>query len=60
MPENPTKLLPQLLSAARLDQIDHWIAKYPAEEKQFSSNSRFDDCAGGEGLFNSRIHGCSC
>ncbi len=33
MPENPTKLLPQLLSAARLDQIDHWIAKYPAEEK---------------------------
>lgn len=34
MSDNSTKLLRQLLSSARMDEIDHWINKYPAEEKQ--------------------------
>lgn len=28
------KLLPQLMTAERMADIDHWIAKYPAEQKQ--------------------------
>lgn len=34
MPDNSTQLLRQLISPARVDEIDHWIAKYPKEEKQ--------------------------
>ncbi|ARG96397.1 NADH-quinone oxidoreductase subunit NuoE [Legionella micdadei] len=34
MPDNSTKLLRQLITSARVDEIDHWIAKYPSEEKQ--------------------------
>lgn len=34
MSEHPAKLLPQLLSSARIEEIDCWVAKYPAEEKQ--------------------------
>ncbi|KTD28098.1 MULTISPECIES: NADH-quinone oxidoreductase subunit NuoE [Legionella] len=34
MPDNSTKLLRQFIPSARIDEIDHWIAKYPAEEKQ--------------------------
>ncbi len=33
MPDNSEKLL-QYVSAAGIEHIDHWIAKYPAEEKQ--------------------------
>ncbi|QDP71742.1 NADH-quinone oxidoreductase subunit NuoE [Legionella israelensis] len=34
MSENSAKLLNQLVSAEAMKNIDHWIAKYPAEEKQ--------------------------
>src|ERR1700721_765554 len=34
MSDNSTKLLRQFISSARMDEIDHWVAKYPAEEKQ--------------------------
>ena len=32
--ENSTKLLSQFISQPGIDEIDHWIAKYPPEEKQ--------------------------
>lgn len=31
---NSTKLLCQFISPARVDEIDSWIAKYPADQKQ--------------------------
>lgn len=34
MSENSAKLLRQFVSSAGMDEIDHWIAKYPAEQKQ--------------------------
>lgn len=34
MSENSAKLLCQLVSRERMDDIDNWIAKYPAEERQ--------------------------
>lgn len=34
MSDNSTKLLRQFLSSAAMDEIDHWISKYPVEEKQ--------------------------
>lgn len=34
MPENSTKLLRQFVSSTRLEDIDRWVAKYPADEKQ--------------------------
>jgi NADH-quinone oxidoreductase subunit E len=34
MLENNRQPLCQLVSAERLQHIDHWIAKYPSEEKQ--------------------------
>ena len=34
MSNNLTKLLRQFISSVRIDEIDSWIAKYPAEEKQ--------------------------
>lgn len=34
MPENTTPHLSQLLSVQGLQKVDHWIAKYPAEQRQ--------------------------
>lgn len=34
MSENSAKLLHQFVSAKGMEEIDHWIAKYPAHEKQ--------------------------
>ncbi|MBA2657532.1 MAG: NADH-quinone oxidoreductase subunit NuoE [Tatlockia sp.] len=34
MPDNSTKLLRQFVSSASMDEIDHWISKYPPEERQ--------------------------
>ncbi|MFC3908919.1 NADH-quinone oxidoreductase subunit NuoE [Legionella dresdenensis] len=34
MAENSDKLLCQFVSAERIKDIDHWIAKYPADQKQ--------------------------
>jgi NADH-quinone oxidoreductase subunit E len=34
MLENSTMQLQQCISSKGLDEIDHWISKYPAEEKQ--------------------------
>ncbi|WP_028373246.1 NADH-quinone oxidoreductase subunit NuoE [Legionella lansingensis] len=34
MSENSAKLLHQFVSPAGIDEIDHWIAKYPPDEKQ--------------------------
>ncbi|MCA0404105.1 MAG: NADH-quinone oxidoreductase subunit NuoE [Proteobacteria bacterium] len=34
MSENSAKLLHQLVSAKRMAEIEHWVAKYPAEERQ--------------------------
>lgn len=34
MSESNEKLLHQLISAESVKEIDHWIAKYPAEERQ--------------------------
>lgn len=34
MSENSAKLLPQFLSAKGMDEIDNWVSKYPADEKQ--------------------------
>lgn len=34
MSENSAKLLSQLVSAKAIKEIDHWIAKYPKEQRQ--------------------------
>ncbi|CEK11982.1 NADH-quinone oxidoreductase subunit NuoE [Legionella hackeliae] len=34
MSENSAKLLRQFVSSAGMDDIDHWIAKYPVTERQ--------------------------
>ncbi|KTC91710.1 NADH-quinone oxidoreductase subunit NuoE [Fluoribacter dumoffii] len=34
MSDNSAKILQQLVSAQRIKDIDHWIAKYPADQKQ--------------------------
>ncbi|MCC5791998.1 MAG: NADH-quinone oxidoreductase subunit NuoE [Legionellaceae bacterium] len=34
MSESSAKLLTQYLTAGRIKAIDHWIAKYPADQKQ--------------------------
>lgn len=34
MSDNSAKLLRQFISSARMEEIDHWIVKYPVEEKQ--------------------------
>ncbi|ASQ44857.1 NADH-quinone oxidoreductase subunit NuoE [Legionella clemsonensis] len=34
MSDNSAKLLRQFVSSAGMDEINHWIAKYPATEKQ--------------------------
>lgn len=34
MSDNSAKLLHQYVTAERIKEIDHWIAKYPADEKQ--------------------------
>ncbi len=34
MSENSAKKIHQLVSAERMQDIDHWIAKYPADERQ--------------------------
>ncbi|TAL66091.1 MAG: NADH-quinone oxidoreductase subunit NuoE [Legionella sp.] len=34
MPVNSAKILPELMSKSSIDDIDHWIAKYPADQKQ--------------------------
>jgi NADH-quinone oxidoreductase subunit E len=34
MSDNSTKLLRQFISATGMDDVDHWISKYPAEERQ--------------------------
>ncbi|WP_010652390.1 NADH-quinone oxidoreductase subunit NuoE [Fluoribacter dumoffii] len=34
MSDNSAKMLQQLVSAQRIKDIDHWIAKYPADQKQ--------------------------
>jgi NADH-quinone oxidoreductase subunit E len=34
MSDNSAKLLHQFISSAGIDEIEHWIAKYPTEEKQ--------------------------
>lgn len=34
MSENSAKILHQLMSAKRMQEINHWIAKYPADQKQ--------------------------
>ncbi|WP_028389096.1 NADH-quinone oxidoreductase subunit NuoE [Legionella fairfieldensis] len=34
MSDNSAKLLRQFVSSARMEDIDHWVAKYPANEKQ--------------------------
>ncbi|WP_019215907.1 NADH-quinone oxidoreductase subunit NuoE [Legionella tunisiensis] len=34
MSENSAKLLRQFVSSVGMDEIDHWIAKYPADQRQ--------------------------
>lgn len=34
MSENSAKILHQLMPAKRMSEINHWIAKYPADQKQ--------------------------
>ena len=34
MSDNSAKILHQLVSAQRMQEIDHWIAKYPDDQKQ--------------------------
>lgn len=34
MSDNSTKLLRQFISSAAIDDIDHWVSKYPTEERQ--------------------------
>ncbi|KTD42585.1 NADH-quinone oxidoreductase subunit NuoE [Legionella parisiensis] len=34
MSDNSAKILHQLVSASRIKDIDHWIAKYPKDQKQ--------------------------
>lgn len=34
MSDNSAKILHQLVSAERMQDIDHWIAKYPSDQKQ--------------------------
>lgn len=34
MSDNSAKILNQLVSAQRIKDIDHWIAKYPQDQKQ--------------------------
>ncbi|HHF7345751.1 TPA: NADH-quinone oxidoreductase subunit NuoE [Legionella feeleii] len=34
MSENSAKLLRQFVSSTGMDEIDHWIAKYPADQRQ--------------------------
>src|SRR5262245_32868870 len=34
MSDNATRLLRQLISSKGMDEIDYWISKYPAEERQ--------------------------
>ncbi|MFT4058818.1 MAG: NADH-quinone oxidoreductase subunit NuoE [Legionella sp.] len=34
MSDTSAKMLPQLMPAHRIRDIDHWIAKYPADQKQ--------------------------
>jgi NADH-quinone oxidoreductase subunit E len=34
MSDNSAKILHQLVSAQRMQDIDHWIAKYPEDQKQ--------------------------
>lgn len=34
MSDNSAKILHQLVSAERMQDIDHWIAKYPQDQKQ--------------------------
>lgn len=34
MSENSAKILHQLMSVQRIKEINHWIAKYPADQKQ--------------------------
>jgi NADH-quinone oxidoreductase subunit E len=34
MSDNSTKLLRQFISSEGMDEVDHWINKYPAEERQ--------------------------
>ncbi|KTD65402.1 NADH dehydrogenase I chain E [Legionella santicrucis] len=34
MSDNSAKILRQLVSAERMKEIDHWIAKYPIDQKQ--------------------------
>ncbi|MBA2651229.1 MAG: NADH-quinone oxidoreductase subunit NuoE [Tatlockia sp.] len=34
MSDNSTQLLRQFISSAGIDEIDHWISKYPPEERQ--------------------------
>lgn len=34
MSDNSAKILHQLVSVQRMQDIDHWIAKYPADQKQ--------------------------
>jgi NADH-quinone oxidoreductase subunit E len=34
MSENSAKILQQYMSASQMDDINHWIAKYPADQKQ--------------------------
>ncbi|KTD11539.1 NADH dehydrogenase I chain E [Legionella gratiana] len=34
MSDNSAKILRQLVSAERIKEIDHWIAKYPTDQKQ--------------------------
>ena len=34
MSDNSAKILHQLMSAKRIHEINHWIAKYPADQKQ--------------------------
>lgn len=34
MSENSAKLLRQFVTAERIQEIDHWVAKYPADQRQ--------------------------
>ncbi|WP_115712147.1 NADH-quinone oxidoreductase subunit NuoE [Legionella sainthelensi] len=34
MSDNSAKILRQLVSAERIKEIDHWVAKYPMDQKQ--------------------------
>ena len=34
MSDNPTELIRQLITPERMQDIDHWIAKYPGNERQ--------------------------